>query len=364
MTTSSTGVPAVVEGEVRALPRAGTVSPPEKGAYVGVFAPHAPFDFQTFDAYVEDAEQSPAILMWYQPWAKSGASGFDTAAVVSTIRRGALPLITWEPWDPGKDANLVENPGDQPEFRLQRIVDGEFDAYIRGWARSIADLGFPIMLRPMHEMNGVWYPWGGPVNDNSPELFIQAWRRVHGIFEEEGATNVTWIWSVNCESLPDVPDNAFELYYPGDEYVDWTGLSGFNWGTSRPGMKWTAFDDLYGRPVERLEAFGKPIIISEFASVEGPGDKAEWISDAYTRIREDYPSVGAVIYYDKAEKGLNGKQDWNIRSSPESLAAYRKAVSKPYFVGAPVSELKEWVSRLEKDDWTYLRQFSRLYSPP
>ena len=326
------------------VPLAGVVTPPETGAFAGVFRPPAPLDMARFDAYVDMTDRDPAILMWFQPWApdETAPYRFDAAAVVATMRRGAIPMISWEPWDPGTDPGLLDRPDDQSDFRLQRIVDGEFDAYIREWAEGCAMVGGPIMLRPMHEMNGNWYPWNGFVNGNSPKLYIAAWRHVHDIFVEEGATNVTWVWSVNHTSGPDVAKNYPEVYYPGDAYVDWIGISGFNWGNSRPGLSWSSFTATYDASIEYLRRYGKPMAICEFASVETPGDKAEWITDAYQRIRTEYPEIKAVIYYDNLEQGVKGKQDWNVDSSPESLAAYTEAIGDPYFVGAVAPTLEEW----------------------
>jgi len=355
-------VPLPVEAvETRTVPLAGVVEPPENGAFIGVFKPPAPFKAEELDAYREISDKHPAVLMWFQPWAESGANQFDTAAVVATLRAGTIPMITWEPWNPGVDSNLVKNPGEQPEYKLQRIIDGEFDDYIREWARAIRNVGGPVMLRPMHEMNGDWYPWGAEANGNTPVQFIAAWRHVHDLFEEEGATNVTWVWSVNRTSHPDVRENRPAALYPGDDYVDWTAMSGFNWGTTRQWMTWMTFDDLYEEPIKFLESVGKPIAISEFGSVEVSGDKAEWIEDAYERIRIEHPLVGIVVYYDNPEKGLKGEQDWQIASSPESLAAYQEAVSDPYYVAAPAPTLEEWAKQMTAADWAYLTRVRRIY---
>ena len=55
-----------------------------------------------------------------------------------------------------------------------------------------------------------------------------------GRFWDAGASNVTWVWSVNHVSLPDTPENRIQNYWPGKKFVDWIGFSGFNWGTASP----------------------------------------------------------------------------------------------------------------------------------
>lgn len=355
-------VPPPMEGiRTAEIPKAGVVTPPDEGAYAGVFRPPAPFEMQVLDTYKELTQKQPAILMWFQPWSEQGSNQFDTAAVVETLRRGAIPMITWEPWDPGKDPGELIEPGVQPEFELKVINSGRYDEYVRDWARKIAVVGGPIMLRPMHEMNGEWYPWSGSSNNNTPAEFVEAWKRIHRIFEEEGATNVTWVWSVNRSSHPNVPENRPPAYYPGDEYVDWTSLSGFNWGDTRSFTKWEEFDQLYDEPLEYLITLNKPIVISEFGSVETPGDKAEWISNAYGRIRRLHPEIKAVIYYDKSEKGVKGVQEWAIESSPESAAAFVDAIGYDHFVGAPAPTLEAWASGLDSNHWAYLQTFRPVY---
>ncbi|HEX9093002.1 MAG TPA: glycosyltransferase [Coriobacteriia bacterium] len=341
------------------LPLAGKVVPPDRGAYLGVYVPPGPFEPGAIDTFEKTVGKSMAIVMWYQPWAITNRSSFDTATVVAVMRRGKVPMITWEPWDPGSDANKVKNPGVQPGFRLAAINSGAFDDYIRGWARAIRGLGGPVMLRPMHEMNGDWYPWSGTTNGNTPAQFVAAWRRIHDLFAAEGATNVTWVWSVNHESVPAGPKNAYGAYYPGDAYVDWTAMSGFNWGKSSPYSSWGSYSHWYDTPLAYLRKLGKPICIAEFASVEQGGNKAAWLTDAYARIAAD-PAVDAVVYFDSIEHD-SGTQDWRVDSSAKSLAAFRSAVAPAYFIAAPPPVLPQWVDSLDARQWKYLASFDPLY---
>ncbi|HET6351027.1 MAG TPA: glycosyl hydrolase [Coriobacteriia bacterium] len=342
------------------LQAAATIKAPKTGAYTGVFTPPAPFEMTYVDDYAQKAGRSPSIVMWFQPWVEKGSSRFDKAAVVSVLQRGCVPMITWEPWDPGNDANLLREPAKQSAYRLKRINDGEFDAYIRSWAKAAKELGGPVMIRPMHEMNGNWYPWCGSANGNQPEEYRKAWRHIVDIFDKEGATNVTWVWSINRESVPDANDNSFAAYYPGDAYVDWTSISGFNWGTSRPSTQWTSFSELYEAPLAYLRTVGKPIVLSEFGCVPDGGDKAAWIADAYGVIKK-HPEIDAVIYYDKLEQGLKLTQDWRISSSKKSEAAYKAAIADTYYLSSTPPELEQWGNGLSQTQWTYLRTIQPVY---
>jgi len=345
---------------VRPLPIAGKVEPTSSGSFLGVYSPPAPFRNAPLDDFLRASDKGVGIVMWYQPWSANGPNRFDSAACVGLYRRGMIPLITWEPWDPGRNANLLEDPAGQANYRLSRILSGRFDGYIRSWARSIRKLGGPVMLRPMHEMNGNWYPWCGGVNGNKPGEYKAAWIRIHRIFEEEGATNVTWVWSMNHASVPETRENNFLAYYPGSRYVDWTGISGFNWGTSSRFTRWRSFSHWYDKPLAFLSKLGKPIVIAEFGSVEQGGSKAEWLLDAYKKMR-GYPRVKAVIYYNAVESDAQSRQDWRIRTSRESVSAFRKSVAPSYYLPDAPEALQEWSGRLKPYDWQYLATVNPIY---
>lgn len=355
------GSSLIATNEATAPVLAGVVQPPEHGAYIGVYQPPAPFQMSALDSYPSFSDKPPAIIMWYQPWAKSGPHDFDPAATVSLYERDAVPMVTWEPWNPGKDANTLRNPQKQPTYRLSNIIDGKFDTYIKTFADEVKSVRGPVMIRLMHEMNGNWYPWSGTANGNTPSEFVAAWRHIHDIFVAEGATNVTWVWSINHESVPDTKANSYAAYYPGDRYVDWVSISGFNWGTSGSGTLWHPLDYWYRAPMAYLKSTGKPIIVSEFASVEQGGDKAAWITDAYRRFRTEYSSVKAVVYYNKREWQAGKIQDWRINTSSASRAAYRAAVGNSYYLAAPEATLSEWKSGLTSGNWLYLRSLKPVY---
>jgi beta-mannanase len=170
----------------------------------------------------------------------------------------------------------------------------------------------------MHEMNGNWYPWGVHANGNTPADYIAAFRHVHDIFRAEGARNVSWIWSIN--NLEGPKDEAHDIarYYPGDRYVDWVSTSGFNWGDAYPWSSWRDADGLYGETYRALEQFGKPIMISEIGTTADGGDPVAWIRDTLSRLRQAYPRVRAIVWYDSVDRaGL----DFRLRGPTERTLA-------------------------------------------
>jgi beta-mannanase len=252
-----------------------------------------------------------------------GRSAAPFAHARAVLASGRVPLLTWEPWilpPPGVD------PGGWPvnrPFALARIADGAFDDYVRGWAEALREVGGPVYLRPMHEMNGDWYPWCGTTNGNAPRDFVRAWRHLHAVFTAAGANNVRWVWCPYVVSVPDRPDNSISAYFPGDQSVDWVGLDGYNWGASRPASCWQRFAEVFDRAyrvVTRLSA--RPVLLAEVGCAEAGGSKAAWLRDARDVLGRSFPRVRAVVWFNVAKEC-----DWRVESSTASLRAFRDAWS-------------------------------------
>jgi cellulose synthase (UDP-forming) len=274
---------------------------PSEGAYVGFFSPEVLLSDRAAGRWGARYGVDVQIVSWYQQW-RSGETRFRADWLDMIDRQGAVPMITWEPWE--KPAGEVHTPI-QPEVRLSRIADGAFDRYIRSWARDAAAYRRPVLLRFMHEMNGTWYPWSIATNGNSAATYVAAWRHVHDLFVEEGASNVSWVWTIN--SFAGLEDEHRDLasYYPGDEYVDWVSVTGFNWGDTLGDFDaWRSVDEIFRGSYGALARLGKPIMVSEIGTVStGAGDPARWIRRALARFEKDYPRVRALVWFDAPYPG-------------------------------------------------------------
>jgi hypothetical protein len=198
------------------------------------------------------------------------------------------------------------------------ILDGGSDAAIRSVARKLKGMNRPILLRWGWEMNGDWFEWSGAANGQNPADYVRVWRRLHRIFTDQGAGNVSWIWSPNWNSSPDVSWNQVQRYYPGDDYVDWVGISGYNFYGESPST-------LFG-PVTRRYGGRKPVILSETAAVR---NKATYIKQLHTWV-EDTPAVGAVVWFDTdVQEGTD--HNFRFDTDPSALAAYRAMARDPHF---------------------------------
>jgi hypothetical protein len=124
-----------------------------------------------------------------------------------------------------------------------------------------------------------------------------------------------------------------ESLYPGDEYVDWTGLDGYNWGTNpaKPD-RWRSFDQLYRSTYERITgsiAPSKSLMVSEIGSTEYGGSKAAWIKDALSKIATSYPKIGGVLWFEQFDDGM----DWPIETSSSATNAFAEGIQNPAYAG-------------------------------
>lgn len=78
------------------------------------------------------------------------------------------------------------------------------------------ELGFPLLFRPFHEMNGSWFWWGNHSDALTPAVYKKLFSLTVDYLREKEVNNVLYVWSPDSEA-------AFE-YYPGDDYVDVLGL--------------------------------------------------------------------------------------------------------------------------------------------
>ncbi|MFD9794311.1 glycoside hydrolase family 26 protein [Streptomyces sp. NPDC059070] len=294
--------------------RPGTAFPAPGKAFLGVFTSQGTHDFTEAADFTRQTGHRPQVFEFSADWAHDR---FDAAAFDQVARRGMLPVVAWEPWDHRAEAKEPRLRGEQPAYRLARIVDGDFDSYVRSWARGIASLGYPVAIRFAHEMNGYWYPWCEQSNGNAPGEYVRAWRHLHDVFDEAGAHNAIWVWSPNISYANSTPLKGL---YPGDAYVDWVGLSGY-YGTVGK-ENYQSFEALFTPSLRELRRFTrKPLVVTEVGATDAAGRKAEWISGMFRALPRHRDIIGVIWY--QAVKEI----DWRVGTSPASSAAFTAGAS-------------------------------------
>ena len=231
------------------------------------------------------------------------------------IARGTTPLVTWEPFG----------------YSLQNIIDGNADSYIDAAITAVKTITGTIWIRPMHEMNGNWYPWGYPnatypeSATNTPARYILAWKHIVNKFRIAGVGNVRWLWCPNHNGLPNWDSAQIPDYYPGSSYVDILGLDGYNLTSQNWRCAWEKLFDLTASSaydiITALHTTADLYIVetSSKETTQSAGTKESWIRDLYNRgaYSGDYPRLKGIGWFHQTTT------DYKVDSSASALAAFK-----------------------------------------
>jgi len=301
------------------------------GAWIGsqLTGNQPPWDMSAVSTFEGMAGKSLSLIQFGSPFANCAATCYSyafPAGPMQNIRNhGSIPFLSWA-------SQSIPSTKEEPDYQLSDVIAGTYDSYIREFAAAARSWGHPFFLRFNWEMNGRWFPWSEGVNGNRPGEYVAAWRHVHDIFAAVGASNATWVWCPNID-----PDGIFgdlASQYPGDAYVDWTCLDGYNWGTNpaKPD-RWRSFDQLYGSTYRKIVdtiAPSKPMLVGEVSSTEYGGSKAAWISDALATLPANYPKIRGLLWFEKYDSNM----DWPIESSASATGAFASAIQRSAYRGA------------------------------
>jgi len=252
--------------------------------------------------------KKPFMIMVFVDW-----NNFVDEKVIDDVYSSACILfISWEPWH----ANLKKG------INFDKLLTGKHDAYIRGFASKLRAINKPIFIRFGHEMNGNWYPWSA--SSIGAKKYIAVYRYTRDIFDEVDADNIKWIFSINSEDVP--KENNYMNCYPGDEYVDFIGLDGYNWGNTKPWSRWMSFKEIFEKRYQEIAAhFKKPIIISEFSATSSGGNKSAWIREAMSNIKK-MEKIKAFILFN-----VDKETDWSFPINKESGKELKLQLKDSYF---------------------------------
>jgi hypothetical protein len=286
---------------------------------------NTPWASNTWNRFESNAGKKVSILSYGQPppWAQTAV---DTNAANISYSRGSIPYITM-----GKDG--VDD--------LAAIAAGTYDTQIKTWATNIKTYNKPIFLRLWWEMNGGWYSWG---NGKTPATtYITAWKHVHDVVAAQGAGNVTWVWCPNIIGGT-VPD--FTPWYPGDSYVDWTCLDGYNKNSTS-----MSFATLYDASYKKMLAIAptKPIVIGEIESFEyASGVKAAWLKDVFqTQLPKNYPQIKAVLLFNWREFENGMYEPTTIESSASAQQAFHDSIQSSYYAAGGTFTLPTGLNKVK-----------------
>lgn len=260
-------------------------------------------------------------LDWFTPF------GNVSHTLDHIARRGAIPILSWEA-QTLTTRDLIQGTKQLPMRDGSRVaIDDYLESFSAGTCEVSQRLKTPIFVRVLHEMNGHWFAWGisyqreNGDRPNTDASYREAWVKIHDAFSEKCGDQVRFVWAINHFSVGE--GASFMGAYPGDAYVDYVGIDGYNWGT-KARWGWQSFEELFTPAYcDVVAGTGKPILVAETASTERGGDKAEWIRDLFASLRH-YPQMNGLIWFNDAkyEIEIRGSMDWPIDSSEEATAAF------------------------------------------
>ncbi|MBT2596002.1 hypothetical protein J7I92_12155 [Arthrobacter sp. ISL-72] len=321
--------------------------------------------------YASRLGRTPALYGRYVGFPLTPESRQSIKQAAATLSAsGAGLLLTLEPRD-GLDSVTPE-------------VLASFTKDLTTWTR----MGIPIMVRFGHEMNGSWYPWG-----QQPTLFIEKFRQVAAAVHPVPGTTMLWApnegggypfsggqhaatagtenfrdLDTNHDGVLSMDDDPYAPYWPGDDAVDWVGLTVYHFGDVYPWGKnkipeagkleakitgtyksalldETALPDFYQFYAVN---HAKPFAISEtgafYNSTRNDGAtpleiKRSWWNQVFDPgLPTRFPQLKLILWFEYSKDEREpAKQtiDWRVTSDPTILAAFQSAFP-PWLVTAPL----------------------------
>jgi hypothetical protein len=294
------------------------------------------------------------------PLTPDDGTNLDAAAAQAAAARAAL-VITLEPW-----------------AGLSGLAPAAADLAVR--LARYGDQGVPSIIRFAHEMNGSWYPWS-----QDPTAYIAAFRTVAdtihreaptaamlwapnqgegypysgGRYESKAGSEAARLLDTNGDGVVTPADDPYAPYWPGDEYVDWVGMSLYFWGLTYPwGDNELPPDGRFAALVTGGEtvpdfyaayAVGhdKPFAIVETAAFYRPGGggaeepaiKTAWLGQVFSaETAARFPALRMVNWFEwrKQESEVNAIVDWRISEDASLRSAFLAALGDGFALGPAV----------------------------
>jgi len=219
----------------------------------------------------------------------------------------------------------------------EKILLDSSDEYIKNNLKYLSTIDTPILLRIGAEQNC----WANP----NPELYKKAYIKI-AKFAREICPDVALVFSLNS-----IGDRTYTYndFYPGDEYVDWVGVSLYcnkYFGDNDSEYEQVAFAvGPYANPIATMKGivdeFGdrKPIIISEGGSGHYYKSKNENLTEFadkmlayyYGCLPVVYPQIKCIMYFDTDV--ATSKYTYSLKKNSQLQASFKKLThDNPVFI--------------------------------
>lgn len=216
----------------------------------------------------------------------------------------------------------------------KNTANGVYDSVLKQYSDWLKTVDRPVYLR-------IGYEFDGPHNELEPEEYVKAYRYIVDYLRLEGIDNVAYVW----HSYASTPYKNYALsdWYPGDDYVDWIGISIFSHAYSRAGI------NAEGNAVlDFAKQHKKPVMIAETNPVFGIGKKGSKVWDSW------FVNFFSLVYEKNIKAICFINEDWT-RINIEGLSEWKDA---RLYNNEQVS--KAWFLETSKD--RYLKQSPDLFN--
>ena len=268
---------------------------------------------------------------------------YPEQAIHAIHEAGVIPYVRFMP---RSHFNEFEK---EPVYNLQNIINGNFDDALHQWAKAARADNIPLIIDFAVEMNGNWFSWSGALNGagtkdgygnkncyDGAERYRDAYRHIIDIFRSESVNHVTWFFHPDITSNPQKEWNKPKYYYPGDDYIDWIGISIY--GPIHPEENyWENFSEKLQESYKDIAAISsqKPFAVVEFGVTDhhSLGSKTDWLKDAFNTILSGkYLEFKAINYWHENWDNNGSISSLRIDSSLETLNTFQKLINNPRFI--------------------------------
>lgn len=273
----------------------------------------------------------------------------EYSMVRDTYRSDEVTIPLENAWKDGKrlvmltlqTSNLADGSS-----QVYDILDGQYDTFLRDYAKAVAKFSHPVLMRLCNEMNGDWCPYSAALYSMDASLYRALYSYIMSFFRDAGADNVLWVWNPNERSFPDFKWNHMAMYYP-DEGCDLYGITGYNNGTYYKGEVWRSFSEIYD-PIfaDAEKRCDCPMLITEFSCSDFGGDKAAWIRDMFSHL-SDCPMLRAAVWWNgedfDAAHDNRVAREYRIDHNPDYMKLFKNELSP-----GPILRLSRTASKLAR----------------
>ena len=134
------------------------------------------------------------------------------------------PPFDWKESIQGKLTDAQWTELTTPNTELNKRWLAQIDV-VAGYLKQLQDAHVPVLWRPYHEMNGVWFWWG---NRKGKDGFAKLWKMMYDRYVNyHHLNNLIWVYSCSGIKVPIMAAYDYKDYYPGPNYVDILGADDY-----------------------------------------------------------------------------------------------------------------------------------------